>query len=107
MALHWSIFMPKKTSNLYVRIEPRVKKEAEAILSSLGISSSSAISMFYKQIVLHNGLPFDVRLPSSKIVNADKLTEEQFDEELEKGFADVQAGKTKDVAEVFQEIENR
>ena len=107
MALHWSIFMPKKTSNLYVRIEPRVKKEAEAILSSLGISSSSAISMFYKQIVLHNGLPFDVRLPSSKIVSADKLTEEQFDEELEKGFADVQAGKTKDVAEVFQEIENR
>ena len=36
---------------------------AEMILSALGIPASNAITMFYKQIVLNNGLPFEVKLP--------------------------------------------
>ena len=47
-----------KTANLYARIEPDVKEEAEQILSSLGISVSNAINMFYKQIILQKGIPF-------------------------------------------------
>ena len=41
-----------KTANLFARIEPEVKEQAEAILSALGIPASSAINMFYKQIIL-------------------------------------------------------
>ena len=41
-----------KTANLYVRIEPDVKEQAETILSALGIPASNAITMFYKQIIL-------------------------------------------------------
>ena len=52
-----------KTSNLYARIEPEVKEQAEGILSALGIPVSNAINMFYKQIILHRGIPFDVKLP--------------------------------------------
>ncbi|MBQ6569780.1 MAG: type II toxin-antitoxin system RelB/DinJ family antitoxin [Clostridia bacterium] len=52
-----------KTSNLYARIEPEVREQAEAILSALGIPASSAVNIFYKQIILHRGLPFDVVLP--------------------------------------------
>mgnify|MGYP000153938335 FL=1 len=37
-----------KTANLYVRIEPDVKEQAETILSALGIPASNAITMFYK-----------------------------------------------------------
>lgn len=55
--------MATKTANLYARIEPDVKNQAESILEELGISASSAITMFYKQIILHRGLPFDVKLP--------------------------------------------
>ena len=40
-----------KTSNLYARIEPEVKEQAEGILSALGIPVSNAINMFYKQII--------------------------------------------------------
>ena len=40
-------------------IEPDVKEKAESILSTLGIPASSAINMFYKQIILQRGLPFD------------------------------------------------
>ena len=38
--------------NLYARIEPDVKEKAENILAKLGIPASSAINMFYKQIIL-------------------------------------------------------
>ena len=54
--------MPR-TANLYARIEPEVKEQAETILSALGIPVSNAINMFYKQIILQRGIPFDVKLP--------------------------------------------
>lgn len=54
-----------KTSNLYARIEPDVKEQAEAILSALGIPVSNAINMFYKQIILQRGIPFEMKLPAS------------------------------------------
>lgn len=44
--------MATKSVNLYARIEPDVKEKAESILSILGIPASSAINMFYKQIIL-------------------------------------------------------
>lgn len=55
--------MPK-SANLYARIEPDLKEQAEAILNALGIPASNAITMFYKQIVLHNGIPFDLKIPN-------------------------------------------
>lgn len=50
-----------KSANLYARIEPEVKEEAESILAALGIPVSNAINMFYKQIILQQGPPFDVK----------------------------------------------
>ena len=44
--------MAAKSANLYARIEPEVKEQAERILSTLGIPASNAINMFYKQIIL-------------------------------------------------------
>lgn len=58
--------MAAKSANLYARIEPDVKEKAESILSALGIPVSSAINMFYKQIILQRGLPFEVKLPIFK-----------------------------------------
>ena len=43
--------MAIKSSNVTARVEPEVKEQAEAILSSLGIPTSTAITMFYRQIV--------------------------------------------------------
>ena len=71
-----------KTSNVYARIEPETKEQAEAILSKLGIPSSVAINMFYNQIILNNGLPFDVKIPSNKILNEDYiLTSDDVDDD--------------------------
>lgn len=53
--------------------------------SSLGIPASDAITMFYKQIVMRRGIPFDVKLATYEAPLAyGSLTKEQFDEEMEK-----------------------
>ena len=93
-----------KSANLYARIEPDIKEQAETILSALGIPASNAITMFYKQIILQRGLPFEVRLPDTKPIDISTLTEEQLNSELEKGYTDIAAGRTKSAKKVFEDI---
>ncbi len=96
--------MAAKSANLYARIEPDVKEQAENILSALGIPASNAINMFYKQIILNRGLPFEVKLPMAKPVNATEMTAAELDAELEKGYADMAAGRTKPAKQAFADI---
>jgi len=49
-----------KTAVIRARIEPEVKKQAEKVLRRIGVSTTQAITMFYKQVALRKGLPFDV-----------------------------------------------
>ncbi len=61
--------------------------------------------MFYKQIILQNGLPFDVKLPDvKKPVHINALSDEELNAELEKGYADMLAGRTEPAGEVFGNI---
>lgn len=96
--------MAQKAANIYARIEPDVKERAETILNALGISASNAINMFYKQIILHRGLPFEVSLPPARQLDVSKMSVSELSEELEKGYADMQAGRTKSAKAVFADI---
>lgn len=96
--------MATKSANLYARIEPEVKEQAESILSALGIPASNAINMFYKQIILQRGLPFDVKIPSSRPVDMSSLSETELSAEFEKGYADIKAGRTREANVVFADI---
>lgn len=96
--------MMAKTTNLYVRLEPELKEQAEAVLGQLGISVSNAVNIFLKQVVMQRGIPFDVKLPSAKPVEAGALTESEMNQELEKGYTDFVQGKTKPVSQVFSDI---
>ncbi len=55
--------MPK-TEMIRARIEPDLKKEVETIFSELGLTPTSAINMFYRQVKLIKGLPFMVKIPN-------------------------------------------
>ena len=59
-----------KTATIRARIEPELKDSAESILISLGLSTTEAITLFYKQIELHQGLPFKVELPNKETIDA-------------------------------------
>lgn len=62
------------------------------ILSALGIPASNAINMFYKQIILHKGLPFEVKLPTEKPAAMGVLIKEELDAELDKGYTGMLKG---------------
>ena len=86
--------MPK-TATIQTRVDPVIKNNAEIILKKLNISMSEAISMYLSQITLHNGIPFEVKIPN-------KVTVET--------FKDVENGKNihkvDSVDELFQELDS-
>ena len=96
--------MAAKTANLYARVEPDIKEQAEAILSTLGIPASNAINMFYRQIILQQGLPFDVKISRKHPLDMSLLSEKELDAELEKGYADIAAGRMRPAREVFADL---
>lgn len=52
-----------KTDTLHIRIEPNVKQRAEKTLNDLGLSITDAINVFLNQVILHDGIPFEIRKP--------------------------------------------
>lgn len=67
---------------------------------------SSAINMFYKQIILQQGIPFDVKLPKAP-ENSAKWSKERLDAELEKGYNDMLKGRTRPAAMVLSDVEKK
>lgn len=92
----------EKTATLNLRVNPRVKEQAEAVLSRLGVPMSTAIDMYLNQISLTGGIPFSVTLPKApNTVNADLMTEGQLHAKLKKGYDDIDAGRVQDAATAF------
>ena len=56
-----------KTAMVRARMEPRLKKEAERVMNDIGLSPTEAIRLFYRQVSLHDGLPFEVRIPNAEM----------------------------------------
>ena len=59
-----------KTAVVHSRIQPEIKEKAESILLRLGLSPTEAIRIFYTQITLRNGMPFEVTIPNSETEKA-------------------------------------
>lgn len=57
--------MPRD-SYLNARVDKRTKAKAQKVLATLGMSTTDAVNLFLHQIVLHDGLPFEVRVPNKQ-----------------------------------------
>ncbi len=64
-----------KTTTVRARIEPELKEHAESVFRRLGLNPTQAITMFYKQVELREGLPFDVVVPTSTTRKTFKATD--------------------------------
>ena len=82
-----------KTSTIRARIEPDLKGRVEHIFQQLGLTTTQAITLFYKQVELKNGLPFDVAIP---------------DDVTRRTFSDTDAGRDliicKDADDMFKKL---
>ena len=93
-----------RTSNVFARVEPELKEQAEQVLSQLGIPMSNAVSMFLRQVVLQRGIPFEMKLPKEPPLAYGNLTKAQLDTALEEGMEDIRAGRTHSTQEVLDEL---
>lgn len=84
-----------KTATIQTRVDPNVKNNAQKILKKLNISMSEAISMYLSQITLHNGIPFEIKIPNE--VTATVL------KDAENG---INVHKVDSVDELFQELDS-
>ena len=76
--------MPR-TDSMYMRIDPKLKANAEAILSRLGLTPNDAINVFLNQVVLQRGLPFEIKMPPMTRAEAETIFFEKI-REAEESF---------------------
>lgn len=71
-------------AKINVRIDDDLKKESTKILDSIGLDLNGAVKMFLKQVVLQEGILFEVSLKRSQIIQAlqdiDEGRVKQFDD---------------------------
>lgn len=65
-----------KTAMIRARTEPALKNEVDRILHQLGMTSTEAINLFYRQVKLRKGLPFDIKIPNKETMTVFKDTDE-------------------------------
>ena len=59
-----------KTAMIRARANPGLKKDVERIFRQLGVSATEAINIFYRQVKIYKGFPFDVRIPNQATLKA-------------------------------------
>ena len=77
--------MATKSANVIARVEPEIKERAEAIFSQIGIPASTAINMFYRQVILQRGLPFRPGVSVQRPFSRDEMSDEEFNARMEEG----------------------
>jgi addiction module RelB/DinJ family antitoxin len=88
-----------KTETVYTRVEPELKASVEQILARLGLTPSEAINVFFNQVILHKGLPFEIKLPDmtldeAKAILIAKLKEGE-DSVITEGWMTVEESKAR------------
>jgi DNA-damage-inducible protein J len=84
-----------KTAVIQTRVDPVLKQHAQTILRKLNISMSEAISMYLSQITLHNGIPFELKIPND--ITAKTLMDAENGNDLH---------TVDSVDDLFQELDN-
>ncbi|MBO5005498.1 MAG: type II toxin-antitoxin system RelB/DinJ family antitoxin [Clostridia bacterium] len=89
-----------KTGTLNIRIEPELKKEAETTLNALGMNIAEAVTIFLKQVVMTDSIPFVIKKPkySEEMLEAIEAKDIINNPDKYKSY--------KNLAEILEEINN-
>ena len=84
-----------KTAMIRARMEPSLKESVEVIFSKIGLSTTEAITLFYNQVKLNKGIPFELKIPNEETLDA-----------FRKSDAGEELHRVKNVEELFEELED-
>ena len=94
--------MATKSANVTARVQPEIKRQAEADLDKIGLPVSVLIDTLYRQIIMTGGVPYSLTVPS--LPTRDSMTDEQFHAMMEKGYHQAKSGEGLSVDEAFAKI---
>ena len=97
--------MATKTANISARIQHDIKHQAEAILTQMGLPRSVAIDMYYRQIIMHKGIPFPLTIPST-VPARDTLSEADFDMVMQTGYEQAKLDDSESLDDVFGALQD-
>lgn len=90
------------TTPTQIRIEENTKKQAVELLEGLGLNLSDAVNMFLRQVILHNGIPFEVKYPEDTLEFRPEVIEAM--EEAKRISRDPNVKGYTDINELFEEL---
>lgn len=93
-----------KSATVLVRMEPSVKEQAEGIFNNIGVSPSTAVNVFYRQVIRNNGFPFALSTEKPNIPDLDEMTTDEVNLLLSKSDEEIKAGKTTPASTVFSQL---
>ena len=94
--------MATKSANVTARVQPEIKRQAEAVLDKIGLPVSVLIDTLYRQIIMTGGVPYSLTVPS--LPTRDSMTDEQFHAMMEKGYHQAKSGEGLSVDEACAKI---
>jgi DNA-damage-inducible protein J len=56
----------KKLETIYVKIDADVKERAEYVFEEMGITSTDAINIFFRQVINTSSIPFKIKVSKPK-----------------------------------------
>ena len=92
-----------KSSNVVARVEPEIKEQAEDILTQLGLPVSVVINALYRQIIMRNGLPFSMTVPSG-VVSRDTMSDAEFHAMMKRGLAQAKQNDSVPLEEAMADL---
>ena len=99
------VIIMQKSATLNLRVDPEVKQSAESVLSQLGLSMSTAVDMFLRQVALTGGIPFRVALPEApRTVDVGAMTDSQLVDALSRGLQEAEEGGGVEASAAFSRI---
>lgn len=84
-----------RSDTIHATVDKQTKEKAQGILHDLGMSMSEAIAVYFKQIVLHKGLPFEVKIPNQETVNT-----------MKKAAKGIEVESFSSVEELFEDLDS-
>lgn len=69
----------QKTAVITTRVESRLKEDVNTIFKALGLSTTEAITLFFKMVKRNNGLPFETGIPNAETLRAIEEIEQEED----------------------------
>lgn len=82
-----------KTAYINARVDKKLKADAQKVLKEVGVNTSDAVDMFLRQVVMHQGMPFEVRLPNAETLEAIR--------DLRAGKGERHTGSTREIFEAL------